>query len=61
MHELGIQGAVRGRRAITTIPGGQVERAPDLVDRDFVAVAPTRYWVTDFTHVKTCTLNLTAN
>ncbi|MFD6326089.1 IS3 family transposase [Streptomyces sp. NPDC058442] len=53
MRELGIQGAVRGKRIITTIPGGQVERAPDLVDRDFVAGAPNRCWVADFTHVKT--------
>ncbi|WP_393101724.1 IS3 family transposase [Streptomyces sp. LN325] len=53
MRELGIQGAVRGKRVITTIPGGQVERAPNLVDRDFVAAAPNRCWVADFTHVKT--------
>ncbi|WP_189939334.1 IS3 family transposase [Streptomyces sulfonofaciens] len=53
MRELGIRGAVRGRRIITTIPGGQAERAPDLVDRDFVASAPNRCWVADFTHVKT--------
>ncbi|PZG76156.1 IS3 family transposase [Streptomyces sp. NTH33] len=53
MRELGIQGAVRGKRVITTIPGGQAERAPDLVDRNFVAGAPNRCWVADFTHVKT--------
>ncbi|WP_370269888.1 IS3 family transposase [Streptomyces sp. V4I8] len=53
MRELGIQGAVRGKRVITTIPGGQVQRAPDLVDRDFVAAAPNRCWVADFAHVKT--------
>ncbi|WP_405417556.1 IS3 family transposase [Streptomyces microflavus] len=53
MRELGIAGAVRGRRVITTLPGGQVERAPDLLDRDFVAGAPNRCWVADFTHVKT--------
>ncbi|WP_099052229.1 IS3 family transposase [Streptomyces zinciresistens] len=53
MRELGIQGAVRGKRVITTIPGGQAERAPDLVDRDFVTAAPNRCWVADFTHVKT--------
>ncbi|QKV95985.1 IS3 family transposase [Streptomyces sp. NA02950] len=53
MRELGIQGAVRGKRVITTIPGGQVQRVPDLVDRDFVAAAPNRCWVADFTHVKT--------
>ncbi|WP_431993997.1 IS3 family transposase, partial [Streptomyces albogriseolus] len=52
MRELGITGAVRGRRVITTLPGGQVERAPDLVDRDFVAGAPNRCWVADFTHVR---------
>ncbi|WP_331000719.1 hypothetical protein [Streptomyces luteolifulvus] len=53
MRELGIQGAVRGKRVITTIPGGQAGRAPDLGGRDFVAVAPNRCWVADFTHVKT--------
>jgi putative transposase len=52
MRELGLQGAVRGKRVITTIPYGQAERAPDLVDRDFVASAPNRCWVADFTHVK---------
>ncbi|MGW1530012.1 IS3 family transposase [Streptomyces sp. NPDC002159] len=53
MRELGIQGAVRGKRVITTILGGQAERAPDLIDRDFVADAPDRCRVADFTHVKT--------
>ncbi|MEU9212768.1 IS3 family transposase [Streptomyces sp. NPDC048415] len=53
MRELGIAGAVRGKRVITTLPGGQAERAPDLPDRDFVAAAPNRCWVADFTHVKT--------
>ncbi len=53
MRELGITGAVRGKHVITTLPGGQTGRAPDLVDRDFVAGAPNRCWVADFTHVKT--------
>lgn len=53
MRELGITGAVRGKRVITTLPGEQVERAPDLLDRNFVAPAPNRCWVADFTHVKT--------
>ncbi|GFH37397.1 DDE-type integrase/transposase/recombinase [Streptomyces pacificus] len=53
MRELGIQGAVRGKRVITTIPGGQADRAPDLADRDVAAAAPNRCWVADFTHVKT--------
>lgn len=53
MRELGITGAVRGKKVITTLPGGQVERAPDRLERDFVAKAPNRCWVADFTHVKT--------
>ncbi|MCY0955347.1 IS3 family transposase, partial [Streptomyces sp. H27-S2] len=53
MRELGITGAVRGKRVVTTIPGGQAERAPDLVDRNFVATAPNRCWVADFTHITT--------
>ncbi|MQY16930.1 IS3 family transposase IS987 [Streptomyces sp. RB5] len=53
MRELGIAGAVRGRKVITTIPDGQAARAPDRVERDFVAAAPNRCWVADFTHVAT--------
>ncbi len=53
MCELGITGAVRGKRVITTLPGGQAGRAPDLVDRNFVAGAPNRCWVADFTHIRT--------
>ncbi|MFJ5220906.1 IS3 family transposase [Streptomyces sp. NPDC088354] len=55
MRELGITGAVRGKRVITTIPDPAAPRAPDLVDRDFVADAPNRCWVADFTHVATWT------
>ncbi|MFJ4467307.1 DDE-type integrase/transposase/recombinase [Streptomyces sp. NPDC089424] len=53
MREMGIQGVVCGKRVITTLPGGQVERAPDRLDSDFVAAAPNRCWVADFTHLKT--------
>ncbi|MFI5635760.1 IS3 family transposase [Streptomyces sp. NPDC051664] len=53
MRELGIAGAVRGKKVITTRPDQQAERAPDRVDRDFVAAAPNRCWVADFTHVAT--------
>ncbi|BAU87918.1 transposase [Streptomyces laurentii] len=49
MRELGITGAVRGKKIITTVPGGSVERAPDLVDRKFVAPAPNRCRAADFT------------
>lgn len=53
MRDLGITGAVRGKKVITTIPDASAQRAPDLVDRDFVAAAPNRCWVADFTHVAT--------
>ncbi|MER5852176.1 IS3 family transposase [Streptomyces sp. NPDC002012] len=53
MRELGITGAVRGRMVITTITDPAAERAPDPFDRDFVASAPNRCWVADFTHVAT--------
>ncbi|MEV0537714.1 DDE-type integrase/transposase/recombinase [Kitasatospora sp. NPDC050463] len=53
MRELGITGAVRGKKVITTIAGPAAEIAPDLVDRQFVAGAPNRYWAADFTHAKT--------
>ncbi|MER6104922.1 DDE-type integrase/transposase/recombinase [Streptomyces sp. NPDC001832] len=53
MRELGIAGAVRGKKVITTNPDHSAERAPDLLDCDFVASAPNRSWVADFTHVKT--------
>ncbi len=51
MREVGITGAVRGRKIVTTVQDRAAERAPDLVDRDFVAKAPNRTWVADFTHV----------
>lgn len=51
--DLGITGAVRGKKVITTICDLSAPRAPDLGDRDFVAGAPNRCWVADFTHVAT--------
>jgi putative transposase len=53
MHKDGLKGAIRGKKRRTTIPDGQVDRARDLVDRDFSASAPNRLWVSDFTHVAT--------
>ncbi|WP_240957771.1 IS3 family transposase [Streptomyces barkulensis] len=53
MRELGITGAVRGKRVVTTIPDPSAPRAPDLLDRDFVASAPNRCQVADFAHVAT--------
>jgi len=51
MAREGLKGAVRGKKRRTTIPDGQSDRAPDLVDRDFKANAPNRLWVSDFTYV----------
>jgi len=51
MRELGLSGAVRGKKVRTTIADPSAERAPDLLDRAFVAEAPNRIWVADFTHV----------
>lgn len=53
MRETGIAGAVRGKKVITTIADPSATRAPDLVDRNFVATAPNRCWVADFTHIAT--------
>src|SRR6185312_11219762 len=53
MRELGLAGAVRGGRKVrTTVPDPSAERAPDLVRRNFVAPAPNRCWVADFTYVQ---------
>ena len=54
MAREGLKGVVRGKKRRTTIlDDGQVDRAPDLVDRDFSAPSPNRLWVTDFTYVAT--------
>jgi putative transposase len=42
MRELGIAGAVRGKKVVTTVAEPSAARAPDLIDRDFVAPAPNR-------------------
>jgi putative transposase len=53
MTQHGWVGATRGKRVRTTIPDLQASRAPDLVERDFTALAPNRLWVADFTYVAT--------
>jgi putative transposase len=53
MRAAGLQGARRGRKHITTKPDPSVQRAPDLVSRDFTATAPNRLWLVDFTYVPT--------
>ena len=53
MNDLGLCGAVRGRRFRTTIPADVAARPQDLVQRDFTAERPNRLWVSDFTYVAT--------
>jgi putative transposase len=53
MREHGIQGAKRrGRPWRTTIPDPDAQARPDLVNRDFSAVAQDRLWVGDFTYLR---------
>jgi putative transposase len=48
-----IQGAKRrGRPWRTTIADPDAQQRPDLVCRDFTAVAPDRLWVGDFTYLR---------
>ena len=50
---MGLEGAVRGRRAGTTIPDDTAECPLDLVERDFTATRPNQLWVSDLTYVAT--------
>jgi putative transposase len=49
----GIHGARRGKRVRTTRPDLAAPRHPDLVARDFPAIAPNQLWVVDLTFVAT--------
>ncbi|MFB7091160.1 IS3 family transposase [Streptomyces sp. NPDC056296] len=53
MKAEGITGAVRGKKVVTTRADKEAERAPDRLGRQFVATAPNRVWVADFTYVAT--------
>jgi putative transposase len=53
MRDLGLAGAVRGKKVRTTVPGDVGARPADLVDRAFSAPAPNRLWVADLTYVST--------
>jgi transposase InsO family protein len=53
MRRLGLEGAVRGRKARTTIPAETEAQPADLVMRDFTAVRPNQLWLADLTYVAT--------
>ncbi len=53
MRDMGLQGAVRGKKFKTTIPDLSVVRTPDRVERDFTATRPNQLWVADLTYVAT--------
>ncbi len=53
MAELGLRGAVRGRKFRTTIPEEVLGRPSDLLERNFVATRPNQVWVADLTYVAT--------
>ena len=51
MGQMGLQGAVRGRRTRTTVRKDTDPRPLDLVNRDFRAGRPNQLWVADLTYV----------
>jgi transposase InsO family protein len=54
MGEIGLRGAVRGRKLVrTTIADEAATRPQDLVTRTFQATAPNQLWVADLTYVAT--------
>jgi len=53
MRDLGLSGAVRGRKFKTTVADDTVARPADLVRREFTASRPNQLWVSDLTYVAT--------
>ncbi len=54
MRAEGLEGVRRGKKKRTTIPDEAVlERARDLLQRDFTATRPNEKWVADITYVRT--------
>jgi transposase InsO family protein len=53
MRSMGLQGAIRGRKFKTTVPGKSEYRPPDLVRRRFSASRPNQLWVADLSYVPT--------
>jgi putative transposase len=53
MRQMGLRGAMRGKRVRTTIPDPKAPCPLDHVNRDFHARRPNELWVSDFTYVST--------
>jgi putative transposase len=53
MVAAGISGLAPRRRRRTTLRVEGVRPAPDLVDREFVAIAPNKLWCADITYLST--------
>lgn len=53
MKRQGIHGASRAKKRFTTHADSSHLRAPDLVNRAFVATRPDQLWVADFTYCST--------
>jgi len=53
MRDLGLAGAVRGRKCRTTIADDSAVRPADLVCREVTALRPNQLWVSDLTYVAT--------
>ena len=50
MRGMGLQGAVRGKKAKTTVSDDSAARPADLVKRNFTASRPNELWVADLTY-----------
>ena len=53
MRKHSIQGVWRGKGKRTTVCEPELQRADDLVNRQFTASRPNQLWVADFTYVAT--------
>jgi putative transposase len=54
MRQEGLEGVQRGKKRRTTIPDeAALERARDLLQRDFSATRPNEKWVADITYIRT--------
>ena len=53
MRDMGLTGAVRGKKFKTTTPGDEASRPADLVKRNFTASRPNELWIADLTYIST--------